>query len=144
MEKKQSEEKSKAKKLEEFLKFIEECESEHELAFEEVGKEDRRLQDLLHEMEFAPDKAARNRVATKLHNSRVSRRKNKDIVKANEEIVAFCKNNRKIVNEMKELLGKQRKNEDYLNGDRVYKPREENEVTTKLKNNKVLKEIGKH
>lgn len=122
---------SKAKKIEEFLRFIEECRNEYDLAFDEVGKEDRRLQDLLHELEFAPDKAARNRSATKLHNSRVHRRENKDLVQMNEEIVKFFsdKQNKSVVDRMRQMLGQQRKREEYLNSERVYNPREERAVT---------------
>lgn len=118
---------SKAKTLEVFLKFIDECESEYSLAFELVGKEDRRLQDLVHEMEFAPDKLARNRIATKLHHSRVQRRENKDIVQLNEEIVKFFgeKQNRETINRMRQLLGQQRKKEEYLNSERHYNKRED-------------------
>lgn len=122
---------SKAKKIEEFLRFIDECRNEYDLAFEEVGREDRRLQDLLHELEFAPDKAARNRSATKLHNSRVHRRENKDLVQMNEEIVKFFldRQNKSVIDRMRQMLGQQRKREEYLNSERVYIPREERAVT---------------
>ena len=116
---KQQEKRRKSEVLSEFLKFLQDCENEYELAYEGVRREDKRLQDLLHEMEFAPDKLARNRVATKLHYSRVERRKNKDIVTENEEIVTFFKNQKSVINGMKELLGRQRKKEDYLNGERT-------------------------
>lgn len=52
--------------LEDFLNFLDRCAREYQYAYDNVSKEDRRLQDLLHEMEFAADKAERNRVATKL------------------------------------------------------------------------------
>ena len=39
--------------LSEFLNFLDECEIRYQTAHEAVGLEDRRLQDLLHEMEFA-------------------------------------------------------------------------------------------
>ncbi len=138
---KQQEKRRKSEVLSEFLKFLQDCENEYSLAYEEVGREDKRLQDLLHEMEFAPDKLARNRVATKLHYSRVERRKNKDIVTENEEIVTFFKNQKSVINGMKELLGRQRKKEEYLNGERTYKPRENEEITTPLKK-KVMKVVS--
>jgi len=126
---------SKAKKIEEFLRFVEECRDEYSLAFEEVGKEDRRLQDLLHEMEFAQDKASRNRSATKLHNSRVHRRESKDLVQMNEEIVKFFsdRQNKSVLDRMRQMLGQQRKREEYLNSERVYNPREEKGMATKAK-----------
>ena len=114
-----------AQQLEEFLNFIDQCYTDHQYAYETVNEEDKRLQDLLHEMEFASDKAERNRVATKLRNSRKARRRNKDIVKLNEQVVKFFdeKGHRDTLNKMRQLLGRQRKEEEYLFGERVYKPR---------------------
>lgn len=140
MEKKKEIRKSQV--LAEFLKFIQECENEYDCAYEEVGREDRRLQDLLHEMEFAADRPERNKVATKLHRSRVQRRENKDIVQENEEIVTFFRSQKALVNNMKEMLGRQRKKEEYLKSDRKYKPRESEEVATPLKN-KITAVFGK-
>lgn len=76
-------------------------------------------------MEFASDKAERNRVATRLQNSRRRRQKNKDMVKRNELIVKFFeeKGNRDTLNHMRQLLGRQRKEEEFLSSERVYKPR---------------------
>ena len=108
-----------------FLDFIDQCCADYRYAYEAVNEEDKRLQDLLHEIEFAPDKAERNRVATKLQNSRKERRRNKDIVKLNEQVVKFFdeKGHRDTLNKMRQLLGRQRKEEEYLFGERVYKPR---------------------
>ena len=55
-----------AQQLEMFLDFIDQCCADYRYAYEAVNEEDKRLQDLLHEMEFARDKAERNRVAPKL------------------------------------------------------------------------------
>lgn len=117
--------KSPAKELEQFLGFIDSCTKEYRYASEQVGEEDKCLQDLLHEMEFAVDKAERNRVATKLQQSRRHRRENKDIVKRNERVVRFFEeqNNRATLNKLRQLLGQQRKEEEYLDGERTYKPR---------------------
>ena len=117
-----------AQQLEEFLNFVDQCYTDYRYAYEAVNEEDKRLQDLLHEMEFAPDKAERNRVATKLQNSRKERRRNKDIVKLNEQAVKFFdeKGHRvkwDTLNKMRQLLGRQRKEEEYLFGERVYRPR---------------------
>ncbi|MCM1182814.1 MAG: hypothetical protein NC337_05535 [Roseburia sp.] len=125
-------EKTKAKKLEEFLKFLDECKIEYDLAAEAVGKEDTALQDMLHEMEFAPDKQTRNKIATKLHYSRVRRRENKDNMLLNEEIVTFFfTENKAALNKMREL-GRQRKKESYLNSERYYRPRSDEALTIKL------------
>lgn len=117
--------KNPSDQLAEFLNFIDGCYAAYRLSYDAVNEEDRRLQDLLHEMEFAADKAERNRVATKLQHSRRERRRNKDAVKPCEQIVRFFddQQNRKTLNQLRQLLGRQRKEEDYLFGDREYKPR---------------------
>ena len=116
-----------SKELENFLNFLDQSAKEYQYAYDKVSQEDRRLQDLLHEVEFAADRAERNRVATKLRSSRRERRKNKDIVKLYERIVRFTEdqNNRRIINQLRQLLGQQRKEEEYLQSKRVYKKRVE-------------------
>ena len=115
--------KTPAEQLSEFLNFVEQSYTDYQIASEALKEEDRRLQDLLHEMEFAADKAERNRVATRLQKSRRERSKNKDTVKLNEQVVRFFeeKPHRDTLNKMKQLLGRQRKEEEYLFGERVYK-----------------------
>ena len=116
--------KNPAEELERFLNYIDACRQEYKYAYDMVGEEDKRLQDPLHEMEFAKDKAERNRVATKLQRSR-NRRENKDIVLMNEKVVEFFNEpkNRDTLNRMRQLLGQQRKEEEYLMGERAYIPR---------------------
>ena len=46
-------EKEASEVLSDFLKFVRRCEDDYQAAREAVGVEDKRLQDLLHEMEFA-------------------------------------------------------------------------------------------
>lgn len=118
-------ESSPAKALEEFLNAVAASKQEYQYAYDAVNEEDRRLQDLLHEMEFAPNKAERNRSATKLQQSRRRRRECKDIVKKNEKLVKFFEEqkNRETLNRMRQLLGQQRKEEEYLASERTYKPR---------------------
>ena len=69
--------------------------------------------------------AEHHRVATKLQNSRRRRRKNKDIVKLNEQVVKFFeeKGSRDTLNKLRQLLGRQRKEEEYLFSERTYTPR---------------------
>lgn len=116
---------SPAEELTHFLNFIDACKSEYQYACDIVSEEDRRLQDLLHEIEFAKDKSERNQVATRLHQSRKLRRENKDIAKQNENIVKFFEDqkNKETLNRMRQLLGMQRKEEEYLQSNRTYKPR---------------------
>lgn len=123
-------ESSPAKVLEEFLNAVAASKQEYQYAYDAVNEEDRRLQDLLHEVEFAPNKAERNRSATKLQQSRRRRREYKDMVKKNEKLVKFFEEqkNREILNRMCQLLGQQRKEEEYLASERTYKPRMSQEV----------------
>ena len=117
--------KTPAGQMKEFLDFIDQCHAEYQLAHDAVSEEDKRLQDLLHELEFSMSAAEKNRVATSLKNSRKERRRNKDIVKRNELIVGFFreKSHKDTMNKLRQLLGRQRKEEEYLASDRVYKPR---------------------
>ena len=111
--------------LEAFLDFVTVCESRYALACGNVSQEDKRLQDLLHEIELAPSKADCNRAAGKLRESRRARRENKDEAKLYEQVVRFFEDqgNRRTLNQMKQLLGRQRREEEYLFGEREYKPR---------------------
>lgn len=120
-----SKQRSPAEEIESFLNFVDACSREYTYVQGLMKEEDNRLQDLLHEMEFAADRAARNRVATKLQASRRERRANKDIMQRDELVVEFFKNeqNRKTLNMLRQLLGRQRKVEEYLQSERVYKPR---------------------
>lgn len=116
---------SPAEEIEAFLNFVDRCSREYTYAQDMMKEEDKRLQDLLHEMEFAADRAERNRVATRLQASRRERRANKDIMQRDELLVEFFKDqqNRKTLNMLRQLLGRQRKVEEYLQSERVYKPR---------------------
>ena len=116
---------SPAEEIEAFLNFVDRCSREYTYAQDMMKEEDKRLQELLHEMEFAADRAERNRVATRLQASRRERRANKDIVQRDELLVEFFKDqqNRKTLNMLRQLLGRQRKVEEYLQSERVYKPR---------------------
>ena len=108
-----------------FLDYIEMAKREHETAHEAVGIEDKRLQDLLHVLEFAEYENEKRRAGTRLQQSRRERRRQKDKVKRLELLVKFCDEpgNKKTLNRMRQMLGEQRKDEKYLNGERVYKPR---------------------
>lgn len=110
-----------------FLNYIEQAKTEYTTAHEAVGTEDKRLQDLLHELEFAENENKKRRAGTKLQQSRRERRRQKDKVKRLERLVKFCNEpeNKKTLNRMRQMLGEQRKEEKYLNGKRVYKPRME-------------------
>lgn len=114
-------------KLQSVLDYIEDVKERYEAASEAMKLEDKRLQDLLHELEFAEDKAERNKVATKFQRSRRERRKQKDITQELELLVEFfgSANHKNTINKIRPLLEKQKKREEYLDGERYYKKRVE-------------------
>ena len=124
---KQNMEKQPSEVLQEFLSYIDYIRSEYERAYEAAGQEDKRLQDLLHELEFAEDRDVRNKVAIKFQKSRKERRRQKDIAQSLELLVNFfnSQNNKAVFNKMRQLIGNQRKREEYLNGERHYHKRME-------------------
>ena len=111
--------------LQEFLNYIDQCRNAYQLAQGAVELEDKRLQDLLHELEFAENVNEKRRSGTKLQQSRRERRRQKDEVKRLRLLIEFFNDpaNKSSLNKMRQLLGRQRKEEEFLNGDRIYKPR---------------------
>lgn len=118
-------EKEPSEVLSDFLNYIDRIRYEYKAAEDAMKTEDKRLQDLLHELEFAEDKSARNRVVTKLQKSRRARRHQKDEMMRLELIVQFFDEQtpKSAVNKMRQLLGRQRKQEEFLNGERHYNKR---------------------
>ena len=117
--------KSPAEQLAGFLAFVDQCMAEHRLACDMVSEEDKRLQDLLHAMGFSETRSEADKVTTQLRRSRKQRRESKDAVKRYQLIVEFFndQNNKATLNKMRQLLGRQRKEEEYLGSKRIYKPR---------------------
>ena len=107
-----SKRKTPAQALEEFLSYYDESILEYRYACDKVVEEDK-------------DRNERNRIATSLQQSRRTRRINKDMAKMNEKLVKFFEDqkNRDSLNRLRQLLGQQRKEEEYLLGERTYKPR---------------------
>ena len=113
--------------IQDFMNHIKQWRLEYELARENVGIEDKRLQDLLHELEFSANAKERNRIAAKLRESRRIRRENKNKVLLLEYTVQFLedKQNRETLNQLTQLLGRQRKQDTFLQSERTYTPRVE-------------------
>ena len=111
--------------LSEFLSYIDRIRYNYKAAHDAVKKEEKRLQDLLHELEFAEGENEKRRAGTRLQQSRRERRRRKDEVKRLEMIVRFFDEptHKGTLNKMRQLLGKQRKEEEYLNGERHYNKR---------------------
>jgi hypothetical protein len=108
--------------IEEFLVFLENANSEHIACEQTVELCNKRNIDYLHDMEFAKDKSERNRIATKIHNNQVQRRKAKDRCMELENPAAFFvdKSNKPFIGQLKRLLKVQKDKEAYLEKDREY------------------------
>ena len=78
-----------------------------------------------HEAEFAADEEELYRMAREFQESRRERRRSKDEVQLYGSLVKFFgeKGLRDTLKRMEQLLGQQRKQEEYLASERVYKPR---------------------
>ena len=111
--------------LSDFLNYIDRCRYDYQQAHDAVKTEGRRLQDLLHELELAEGENAKRRAATKLRNSRRQRRKKKDEAMRLELIVNFFDEpaHKNSMNKMKQLVKRQMKQEEFLDGERHYNPR---------------------
>ena len=118
-------EKDPSEVLSEFLSYIDRIRYDYKSAHDAVRKEEKRLQDLLHELEFADGENEKRRAGTKLQQSRRNRRQKKDEMMRLELIVNFFDEPtpKSALGKMTQLLGKQRKNEEYLNGERHYNKR---------------------
>lgn len=108
-----------------FLNYIEQCQEQYQTAREGVSLEDKKLQDLLHELEFSKNENEKRRAGTSFQQSRRERRRYKDEVKRLGLVVDFFNEpvHKGTLNRMRQLLGKQRKEEEYLNSKRIYTPR---------------------
>lgn len=108
--------------IEAFLKFLEDASTEHVECNKAVDICGKKNIDYLHDMEFAKDKNERNRIATKIHNNQIVRRKAKDRATELEKPAAFFsdRTNKPFIGQLKRLLKEQREKEKYLENDREY------------------------
>jgi hypothetical protein len=113
-----------SEKIKAFLDFVEESKRSYDLALENLERENKRLQDFLHAIEFEPNARERSKICTKLHLSRKARRTYKDIVEIQEPIVLFFQDpqHKRTLDKMTQLLGEVRKQEKY-HSERKYIPR---------------------
>ena len=115
-------EKKPSEIITEFLNFLEVAKNEYESAYADVGVEDKKAQTFLHDLEFAPNKNERNKVATKFQQSR---RKAKDRAQLYEYINNFYtdKQNQNLIKALRRLQNEQITREKYLFGNREFKNR---------------------
>lgn len=117
-------EKKVSEQIKIFLDFIDECGELNSMAYDGVGEEDKRHQDLMHEIEFEedPDKIAE--IGMRVHQNRVQRRVYKDIYAVTSPVVKFAREpqNKKTLDLARQLLGEVRKVEKRQEN-RTYIPR---------------------
>lgn len=131
-------EKTPVQSLEEFLYYIDNIIAEYNYAQSVVEAEEKKMQDFVHAIELAKTRKDRDKVTTRFHISRKLRRENKNIVLLYEPIINFFseKNNKDALNRLRQLLGQQRKVEEKLSRDKVYKLRVEDEFLDLIINGK--------
>lgn len=113
--------KLKSEIISDFLKLVSKCERENDIAFKEIGIQDKLTVDLLHEMELE-SYDGRQKTATALAHCRQERRYYKDIREEAEILSEWAKEYEKALNMLREALGQMRKVEKY-HSDRTYFPR---------------------
>lgn len=74
-----------SEEIKRFLDFVDESRKEYSRAMDGMHLEEKRLQDFLHAIEFAPTAKERSKICTKLHKSRQERRRQKDTVEELEQ-----------------------------------------------------------
>lgn len=117
-------EKKTSENIKGFLDFVDTCYELHSVAVDGISTEEKRQQDLLHQIEFESSSKKRGPIDTKLHRCRNERRRYKDIFEETDDIVQFFQNpqHKRTLDQMRNLLGKVRKVEKY-HENRHYIPR---------------------
>ena len=111
--------------ISEFLKLLDRAAKEYPIAYEMVGEKDKETTDFMHEVELEKhDQNEKAKMMTKLKRIRNERRYWKNKVDELQPIHEFVsdKSFKSAMEQLKQLLGKVRKVENYLE-DRNYKPR---------------------
>ena len=109
----------------EFLNFLSSVESSYKFSLDEMQTQEKLTQDYLHSLELDNlDYKERSKIATKLATNRKDRRYYKDKVEEYQPIIEFLNNpqNKKVINELKNVLGQVRKQEEY-HKNRFYVPK---------------------
>ena len=108
-----------------FLNFITAAQSHYKFCKEEQEKQEALTQDFLHSLELdGLNRSERSKLATKLAVNRKDRRYYKDRVEELESVIQWATDptNAKAINQLKQVLGACRKQENY-HKDRTYTPK---------------------
>lgn len=108
-----------------FLDWLTDMDELRKKSWETVNIEDEKVKDFLHEMEFEPNNKKRAVIATRLHKSRLDRREAKDRVDLYKSVTDFIREatNKNLIKMMKKTMGDLKVAENYVYGEREYKPR---------------------
>lgn len=104
-----------------FLNLISEDQTLYGIAYEYVGKLEKATSDTLHKLEIE-SATEKNKTATQLRNLQLDRRYYKDMRQLTEILKNWSETHKTAVEQLKQALGKIRKEEDYQS-DRTYYPR---------------------
>lgn len=112
-------------RLSDFLNQITEAQKDYHWNYDEVNRLDQQTQDYLHSLELdGLDYKGRAKIATQIAKCRQLRRSSKDTVVALTPLVEFVESEKgkNLVSLLKEILGKTRKAEQYIEN-RTYRRR---------------------
>ena len=114
---------SKAEMITDFLELLREAENSYSFNYDSVNQMDKLKQDILHKFELQQmTESELLELDQALIDCLKQRRDYKDAVEELEPIRTFADSNKKFVEQVKQLLGKVRKVEEY-HAERSYKPR---------------------
>lgn len=118
------EDKKSSEVISEFLAFTRDIQAQFDYHFNAVNDYDKATGDLKHQIELGPCKD-RNKAATALKQVLQKRRIHKDYVDVNSELNNYFRDPEfiKVYRKLEQILGTVRKQEKYVEGQRVYKPR---------------------
>lgn len=109
--------------IEIFLTLFREAETRCAFAEELLEQTNKKTQDILHYLELEnPNYKESAKKATELKKVRKQRRQYKDEVEELADIASFVRENRKVIHDLEQLLGKVRKVEKY-HAERQYVPK---------------------
>lgn len=119
-------EKKQSEIISAFLKLLDDVPKEYKVAYDIVNEKDKEVQDIMHEAELNQLKTnEKAKLMTELQNNRRERRYWKDKVDEYQPLNDYLNQSKEfknVINQLKQILGKVRKAEKYLE-ERIYKPR---------------------
>lgn len=129
------EEQKSSEFLSTFLEFTRRVKTEYHYNFSSVNLQDCAIGDFKHQIELGSYRD-RNKAATQLKNALQARRAHKDFVEVNSALVEYFDGDefQRVYKKLEQLLGVVRKNEKYIESQRVYRKRNpESSLTIKTK-----------